>query len=354
MLDPPEEPSGSPTRGGTSSEGRWRFIRSVVYLIVAAVALYVFLPQVPSLESSWRSLRDVDWPFAILAFALQVVGWIWVWQLDRIALHHDEWFSVSTAVMAGNALGRIVPGAATPRSVALLRDAGVDGGQAAAGLTTSTLLQIGTALALPILSVPALIAGAPVARGLETATYIGLAALVILVIVGIITLQTDGLLAWIGRTLEAVLNATVRRHDRVSGLADKLLEDRDFILATLRTRWRSALVAAACNTLFDFFSLLAALRAVHADPRPSLVVLAYAAAEVLAQVPFTSGGLGFVEAGLAGTLTLAGVPAADAVVATLLYRLLSYWLPIPLGALAYVLFRRRYPARGEPGPEPPV
>ena len=75
---------------------------------------------------------------------------------------------------------------------------------------------------------------------------------------------------------------------------------------------------------------------------------------MLAQVPLTPGGLGFVEAGLVGTLTLAGVPASDAVAATLLYRLLSYWLPIPLGALAYVLFRRRYPSRGEPGPEPPA
>jgi hypothetical protein len=78
------------------------------------------------------------------------------------------------------------------------------------------------------------------------------------------------------------------------------------------------------------------------------VVLAYVAAEVLAQVPFTPGGLGFVEAGLVGTLTLSGVPASDAVVATLLYRLVSYWLPIPLGGIAYLLFRRRHPDRGEP------
>jgi uncharacterized membrane protein YbhN (UPF0104 family) len=55
-----------------------------------------------------------------------------------------------------------------------------------------------------------------------------------------------------------------------------------------------------------------------------------------------------VEAGLAGTLTLSGVPASDAIVATLWYRLLSYWLPIPLGGIAYLLFRRRHPGPGEP------
>jgi uncharacterized membrane protein YbhN (UPF0104 family) len=29
--------------------------------------------------------------------------------------------------------------------------------------------------------------------------------------------------------------------------------------------------------------------------------------------------------------------------ATLAYRLVSYWLPIPAGGVAYLAFRRRYP-----------
>ncbi len=71
-------------------------------------------------------------------------------------------------------------------------------------------------------------------------------------------------------------------------------------------------------------------------------MLAYTAAELLALVPFTPGGLGFVEAGLVATLALAGVPPRDAVVATFAYRLVSFWLPIPAGGVAYGLFRRRY------------
>jgi uncharacterized protein (TIRG00374 family) len=320
----------------------------LVSLAVSAVALYLFLPSLLSSVSSWRELRDLEWPFAVLALALQVVSWTLLFELDRITLRCDERLTVAGAVMAGNAAGRILPGSATPFSVTLLRDAGIEGERAAAGLTTSTLLQIGTALALALLSVPALIAGAPIDRGLLTTTYLGLAVFAVLVVLGAVILRTNRLLAWIGRTIQAALNATVRRHDRLDGLDRKLLETRDFVLGTLRNRWRSALLAAASSTLFDFSSLLACLRAVHANPRPSLVVLAYVAAEVLAQTPFTPGGLGFVEAGLVGTLTLSGVPASDAVLATLLYRLLSYWLPIPLGGIAYLLFRRRYPGRGEP------
>jgi uncharacterized protein (TIRG00374 family) len=63
---------------------------------------------------------------------------------------------------------------------------------------------------------------------------------------------------------------------------------------------------------------------------------------VLAQIPITPGGLGFVEAGLTATLALAGVNAGDAVLATFAYRLFSYWLPLPLGLVGATLHRRRY------------
>ena len=70
-----------------------------------------------------------------------------------------------------------------------------------------------------------------------------------------------------------------------------------------------------------------------------MIVVAYVSAVVLALIPITPGGLGFVEAGLTGVLTLAGIPASEAVLATLLYRLASYWLPVIAGPIAYGLFR---------------
>ena len=79
--------------------------------------------------------------------------------------------------------------------------------------------------------------------------------------------------------------------------------------------------------------------------------LAYVAASVLGMIPITPGGLGFVEAGLTGTLVLAGVDAGAAAVATLAYRLVSFWLPLPAGAVAYRLFSRRL--KPVPLPVPP-
>jgi uncharacterized protein (TIRG00374 family) len=72
------------------------------------------------------------------------------------------------------------------------------------------------------------------------------------------------------------------------------------------------------------------------------VLLAYAAANIVALIPLTPGGLGLVEASLSGMLVLSGVSADRAVLATLTYRLASYWLSLIAGSVAYFLFRRRY------------
>ena len=50
-------------------------------------------------------------------------------------------------------------------------------------------------------------------------------------------------------------------------------------------------------------------------------------------------------------LAIAGIPAGDALLATLAYRLFQFWLPIPAGFVAYILFRRRY---GKPSELPAV
>jgi uncharacterized protein (TIRG00374 family) len=60
-------------------------------------------------------------------------------------------------------------------------------------------------------------------------------------------------------------------------------------------------------------------------------------------IPITPGGLGIVEASLSGFLVLAGVDSGAAVLATLAYRLASYWLPLLAGPVAYAAFKRRYP-----------
>jgi uncharacterized protein (TIRG00374 family) len=283
--------------------------------VVAGVSIYLVLPCLLAVFGSWGVLSHLDWPFAVLVLACEAASFVCLWELDRIALRMEDRFPVAAAQLRS---------------------------QAVTAFGASTMLQIGTALALPVLALPAILGGAPINHSLVTAAYLGAAVLVLLIVAAAILFTTDAPLELAGRALQWLLNKTVRRRRPVTGLPQELLADRDFIRATIGAHWRRAALAAAGNTVFDYLALLAALRAVGADPQPSLVLLAYTAAELLALLPFTPGGLGFVEAGLVGMLRLAGVPGQDAFAATLLYRIVSFWLPLPAGGVAYLLFHRRY------------
>ena len=151
-----------------------------------------------------------------------------------------------------------------------------------------------------------------------------------------------------GRPRRAGASATscAAAPSRCEQLPQRLIGERDQIIDTLGPRWKRALAATLGRWFLDFGCLLAVLKALNALGRPGLVLLAFCAAQLLAQIPVTPGGLGFVEAGLTATLALAGVPAGDAVVATFVYRLFSYWLQLPFGLLGLGLNVRPAKSRG--------
>lgn len=330
---------------------RWRHIvsrhgaRRGALLLVTGVSLYLVFPSLVSVFGSWRSLVHLEWRWAVFALLAESASFASLWQLDRIALRTKSWFVIACMQLSGNAVGHMVPGGgatATAFEVGMLRRAQVAAGRGVAALAASTGLQIATTLALPLLALPAIFAGAPVSRSLIVSLYLGVAALLLLVTAGALSFATDWPLTLAGRGFRWALSPIVPWRHRLAALPQRLLDQRNFIRATLGQRWRAALLSATGNAAFDYIALLCALRAVGAEPRPSLVLLAYVAASFLSLIPFTPGGLGFVEAGLVATLTLAGVSASHALVATLLYRLVAFWLPIPVGGVAYLAFRRRY------------
>jgi uncharacterized protein (TIRG00374 family) len=320
-------------------------VARILMLFVAAVSLYLVAPSVVEVLSSAPRLSAIaPWWFAVVV-ACQTASFVCVWVLQRIAFRIDGWFIVVTSQLAGNALSRVVPGGGAVGAALqfrMLSTAGADPASAVAGLTAFSLLQTASIFALPLFSLPAILAGTPVNRGLAQSAVLGAVAFVLVAGLGAVLLATDFLLSAAGRSVQRLHNRLLRKRPPITGLPARLLRERDAIRQVLGARRWEASLAVAGRLGFDYLSLLAALTAVGADPNPSLVLLAYASALLLASLPITPGGIGLVEAGLTATLVLAGVQGGDAVLAVLLYRLASYWLPIMVGGIAYMVFRVRY------------
>jgi uncharacterized membrane protein YbhN (UPF0104 family) len=90
----------------------------------------------------------------------------------------------------------------------------------------------------------------------------------------------------------------------------------------------------------DILTLYAALRAFDVHPALPALVVAYSTAYVVTMLPLPAGGSGGIEAGLAFSLNSLGIPLAQALVATLVYRFFTLWLPILPAALAATQIRK--------------
>jgi uncharacterized protein (TIRG00374 family) len=325
-------------------EAPGRLRRTIVWVVITGVSLYLVAPSVLEVLGSWEDVEKLapGWLVAMVVAQALAMGCLWI--LQRLAINTERWSPIVTSQLASNALAKVAPGGGAVGAALqyrMLVEAGLRRPSIVSGLTAANLLTFAVVMAMPVLAIPALVRGG-VDRGLLEAAVIGIALFVVLAIAATLLAAFDGPLAWLGRTIQRIRNRLRRGSEPLHQLPDRLLNERNRILATLGPRWKRALLATISRWSFDYAALLAALAAVGDHARPGLVLLAFCAAQLLAQIPITPGGLGFVETGLTAMLVLAGVGAGAAVLATFAYRLASYWLPLPVGLAAWAVHRRRF------------
>ncbi|WP_249219684.1 lysylphosphatidylglycerol synthase transmembrane domain-containing protein [Chitinophaga sp. HK235] len=95
------------------------------------------------------------------------------------------------------------------------------------------------------------------------------------------------------------------------------------------TLFQLLMIAADCLTIY------ALLRGMGTSPSPYVVVLTFIGTRIIAVLPLSPGSLVVFESSMVFFLTHLGVPVGTAIVVTLLYRLLSFWFPMPVGFMLY-------------------
>jgi len=354
-AEPPEMAGegGAPAAGPGRRRWLGRLLGRGLLLAAGAVALYLLAPQIVAVFATAPQLSRLQVPWLVVMFALEAASFAAAWELARIAVPGLGWRVAATSQLAANAASRAVPGGPVVGGAVyfqMLRRSGIDPAGAAAALTANSLISNMVLFALPAAGALSAAVAAPVPRGLLPVVLAGLVLFVLTLGIGAVLVRFDGPLTLAGAVAEWV----TRRLPRWLGggrvvRREALLRTRNDLVAAMGSRWWPAVGAAAANRILDYLVLVAALRAIEAEPRISLVLLAYGAASVLGMIPITPGGLGFVEAGLTATLVVAGVAAGDALLATLAYRLFSFWLALPAGLVAYLIYRWRLRDR-EPRP----
>ncbi len=111
--------------------------------------------------------------------------------------------------------------------------------------------------------------------------------------------------------------------------------------ATRPVKLLQAVGGTLCLNAGFIAALYASVAAFGGGVPLATVAVVYLAGGAIGSAAPTPGGLGAVEAAISAGLVAAGMPGASAVSAVLLFRLATFWLPVPLGWLAYAWMQRR-------------
>jgi uncharacterized protein (TIRG00374 family) len=307
--------------------------------IVALIVEFLVVPQIAGTRKALHLLGDVHFAWVILGVLLEIAALVAYAQLTRAVLPKEAdpgLYTLLRIQMSTLSISHTVPGgtaAGSSLGYRLLSQAGVDGPSAGFALATQGL---GSAVVLNVIFWLAVIISIPIWG--FSAVY-GIAALVgvflVAVLVALVLIFTKGhpKMRTIIRKVEA--HVPFVEPGELEGLFARL----SVRLAEMRSQPRLLIRAsawAAANWLFDAASLYVFVGAFGHFPNPDGLLVAYGVANIVAVLPITPGGLGVVETVLSSTLVGYGTPRGIAILGVLTYRLVQFWLPIPLGGLTYL------------------
>jgi uncharacterized protein (TIRG00374 family) len=224
-------------------------------------------------------------------------------------------------------------------------------------LLTSGLWNNFAKLGLPVVALAVLAFSAPPTPGRVLAGALGVAGLVAAIVVLWLVLRSRESAARMGLRLGRWVSVLVRPLHKppVQGWDLALTKFRDRTVLLLHARWHWLTLATVVSHLSLFVVLLLALRfsGVTAEQVGWPEVLAvFAFARLLTAIPFTPGGLGVIEVAMISGLAAAGGDRAAVAAGVLVFRVLTYVLPIPLGVLTYLFWQRNKSWRRAPNSAP--
>ncbi len=333
----------------STPKSKFRVPRRIRQLLRIGVLIFIFeylvIPPISTAGHDVRKLANINPVLVIVAVLCEVAAIAAYAELTRTVFtpHAPKRSQILRVNMSTLALSHIVPGGtATGGALAyrMYSQLGVPGTTNAFGLAAQGS---GSAVVLNILFWLALVISIPL-RGFNP--LYGFAALagvfLLLAFFGTVALITRGQRradAWLRKFAQ---HAPGLSPDRVSLLLSRVSERIILLTSNRRTLWAS-LEWAAANWLLDAACLWVFLWAFGHPISPIDLMVAYGLANILAVIPLTPGGLGVVEGVLIPTIVGFGVPLSQASLAVIAYRLFNFWLPIPIGGLAYLSMGRGKP-----------
>jgi uncharacterized protein (TIRG00374 family) len=329
-------------------KSRTRMLVQAAISLVLIVVIFYFLLRKIDLAEVWGAIRSMTW------LELSTLGLLAIWNLCTYAF---VWMSVTPGLsfaramlmtQSTTAIANTVPGGSAigiGMTYAMLGSWGYSRSRSTTAVLVSGVWNSFIKLGMPVFALALLALQGSATGGRVTAALLGIAGLVGSIAVFALILRSEdmarriGLLA--GRAASRVL--ALLRRPPVRGWELATVKFRARTIDLVAHRWLSITVTSLVSHLSLYLVLLVALRDVGVSNDQvgwAEVLAVFAFARLATAIPFTPGGVGFVEAVLIAGLTAAGGVRAEVTAAVLVYRALTWGLPILVGVGCYAWWRR--------------
>ena len=300
--------------------------RSVVTLVAVVIAAYLVIGQLER-RNFVPVLRHSDWRWILVGLALSALTYAGAsWSLSGFVLEKLRFARTVLAQLAGTFVTLVAPAAVggVALNIRYLRKAKVAPADAASSVAVSQVIAFAVHMTLLVIFI-AITGGAHRAPfHVPGWAYFALAAIAA-VALGVLAVPAgrrvirSRLAPTLGQVIPRLLDIAQRPAKLAEGIGGAFLVTFGYILC-----------------------LQVSVLAVGAHAPFFAVAVVFLTGNAIGSVVPTPGGLGAIEIALSGALaTIAHVPTAFALSAVLLFRLLTFWLPIPVGYVAIKYLQRQ-------------
>jgi uncharacterized protein (TIRG00374 family) len=342
-------PGATPTRS-TRAGARWRVARFVLrVLAVLIVAVLLWFVVIPQFVEAGRAIRTVQglsaWPL-LLALVLEFASLASYGALTFSALDPRDrpgFGTVALVDVTGVGLTNVLPGGGVVALAAryrLLARAGASASTIVGGLAVEVILSnllLGGVFALGLVLCLAHLPPSP---------YYMLAGAFVAIIFGGAAIALAVAVRRPARVRAAVTKAATRLPEAWRDRVVRFVDDSVANVAALaldRGRFAAAVFWGAVNWLLDGAALWVLLAAFGYRAEPGPLLLAYGLVCILGLLPITPGGIGIVEGVMVPMLVAIGAGPETAVLGVVAWRLIQFWMPMPLSALTATALMLRSP-----------
>jgi putative heme transporter len=334
----------------------WPYLRWVVGLGLAWFAFDALNGHRGELSDAETYLSHLHWQWVILAVACEA-GSLFSFALLQGRLLQAGKLRVGLGTLSGvtlaaTAIADSLPVGSALASVFAYRQYRRKGAtQALAGWVVAASLVVATVTLAVLASFGLAVAGA------EGASYdlvwVTVGVLILALALSMVFLKKRFLAHVVSGAVRLCRRLTGRPRGEIGEQVDRIVEQLTVVQLSGRQAGEAGVWGMA-NWALDCACLACAFAAVGVGVPWRGLLLAYGAGQLAANLPITPGGLGVVEGSLTIALVAFGGSESSTVAAVLLYRIFNFWIPLPIGWVAWltlVLRHRRELRRSPPPPD---